>query len=193
MTTLLLLKLAGLVCLIVFVVFTFDVRRKGDMKPLLDGRLILANKVGLGLGFGIFAYVVITLESALPTDYLAIGLAYAGTLIVIKAKRDLGKHHTWAGYCKQTSKLEVSGIYSYIRHPLYTGVHLFSLGELAMLIFHAPYYLTLIAVLMGGLMVTFLTFTASKETDYLSEKLGEQFLRYKEEVHPFLPLRKYLG
>ena len=103
----------------------------------------------------------------------------------------MGICHTWAGYCKKSSELEVSGIYAYIRHPLYTGIHLFAVGELVTLIFHASWYLTLIAIMLGFFMISFLSITASKETDYLIKNLGEHFVRYKEQVHPFLPIKKY--
>jgi protein-S-isoprenylcysteine O-methyltransferase Ste14 len=65
------------------------------------------------------------------------------------------------------------------------------LGELLILIVHAPWYLALSAFVMGLLMVSFLVFAATKETDYLARCLGEGFMRYKEQVHPFLPLKKY--
>jgi hypothetical protein len=42
---------------------------------------------------------------------------------------------------------------------------------------------------MGVFMISFLTITASKETDYLTKNLGEHFIKYKEQVHPFLPIK----
>lgn len=82
-------------------------------------------------------------------DFLALVLTFLGTVIVVKSKLDLGICHTWAGYCKQPSELEVSGIYAYIRHPLYTGIHLFSVDELLTLALHAQWYLTLIRIIVS--------------------------------------------
>jgi len=56
---------------------------------------------------------------------------------------------------------------------------------------HAQWYLTLVAFAMGLLIILFLTITASKETNYLTKKLDKQFINYKKQVHPFLPLKKY--
>ena len=184
-------KVVQFVVMGVFVVFISDFRKKKGMVPLVNEKITTLVKFSYFVPLVICGYTLVVMETVTYFDFLGLALTSLGAFVVAKAKLDLGICHTWAGYCKQSSKLEVSGIYAYIRHPLYTGVHLFSIGELAMLIFHAPLYLSLIAVLMGGLMATFLTFMASKETNYLTQKLGDRFLRYKETVHPFLPLRKY--
>ena len=85
-----------------------------------------------------------------------------GAVEIIKAKLDMGICHTWAGYRKQSSKLEVSGIYSYRCHPLYLGVHLFSIGGLVTLTLHAQLYLIVVAVIMGFFVIAFLMIAAQK-------------------------------
>lgn len=114
-----------------------------------------------------------------------------GTFTVAKAKLDLGVCHTWTGYCKDSSSLKVDGIYAYIRHPLYTGIYLFIIGGLMTVITHAPWYLTTVALIMIVFVMTFLVFSSSKETAYLREQLGKEFKNYQEQVHPFLPVKKY--
>ena len=161
------------------------------MVPLVNEKITKLIKLTYFGPLLICVYTMATMETVLPYDYLALTLTVLGTLVVVKSKFDLGICHTWAGYCKTSSKLEVSGMYAYIRHPLYTGVALFSLGELAMLLFHAPLFLTVTAFILGLLVVNFLTFAATKETAYLTKHLGDLFIKYKQNVHPFLPLRKY--
>ena len=184
-------KLVQLVVMGVFVFFISDFRRKKEMVPLVNEKITNVIKVSYFVPLIICAYTLTQMKNITYLDFLALALTFLGAFMVAKAKLDLGINHTWAGYCKLSSKLEVNGIYAYIRHPLYTGVIVFSIGQLVTLINHASGYLTLIAVIMGEIVATFLTVTASKETDYLSEKLGEKYLKYKEKVHPFLPIRKY--
>ncbi|MFH1328265.1 MAG: methyltransferase [Candidatus Bathyarchaeota archaeon] len=175
----------------IFVVFISDFRKKTGMVPLVNEKITKLLKFSYFGPLIICAYTLATMDYLSYFDFLAVALTVFGTIVVVKSKLDLGICHTWAGYCKKSSELEVSGIYAYIRHPLYTGIHLFSVGELVTLTLHAQWYLTVVAVIMGGFMVSFLTITASKETAYLTKKLGEHFLRYKEKVHPFLPIKKY--
>lgn len=184
-------KLVQFMIMGVFVVFISDFRKKKGMVPLVNEKITKLLKVSYFIPVIICVYTLATVDYLTYFDFVALAFTFLGAVVVVKAKLDLGICHTWAGYCKQSSELEVSGIYAYIRHPLYLGVHLFSIGELVTLTLHAPWYLTLIAVIMGLFMVSFLTITASKETDYLTKNLGEHFIKYKEQVHPFLPIKKY--
>jgi len=175
----------------VFVVFISDFRKKTGMVPLVNEKITKLLKFSYFGPLIICGYTLAIMDYLTYFDFLALSLTVLGTIVVVKSKLDLGICHTWAGYCKKSSELEVSGIYAYIRHPLYSGIHLFSVGELVTLTLHAPWYLTLIAIIIGLFMTSFLSITASKETDYLTKNLGEHFVRYKEQVHPFLPIKKY--
>ena len=184
-------KLVQFIIMGVLVVFISDFRKKTGMVPLVSEKITKILKLSYFVPVIICAYTLATMDYITSFDFVALALTFVGAVVVVKAKLDLGICHTWAGYCKQSSKLEVRGIYSYIRHPLYMGVHMFSIGGLVTLTLHAQWYLTLVAVIMGLFMISFLTIAASKETDYLTKKLGEHFIRYKERVHPFLPIKKY--
>ncbi len=184
-------KLVQFITMGVFVFFISDFRKKTEMVPLVNEKITKLLKFSYFGPLIICGYTLAIMDYLTYFDFLALVLTFLGTIVVAKAKLDLGICHTWAGYCKKSSELEVSGIYAYIRHPLYTGIHLFSVGELLTLTFHAQWYLTLIAIIMGFFMISFLTITASKETDYLTKSIGDNFIRYKEQVHPFLPIKKY--
>lgn len=177
--------------IVIFLFFISDFRQKKGMTPLVNEKITKTLKFTYFGPVMIYAYTLITMNYLTVFDYAAFVLTITGALTVVKSKLDLGISHTWAGYCKKSSKLEINGIYAYIRHPLYTGVFLFSIGEITTLMIHAQWYLTLVAFTMGLLIILFLTITASKETNYLTKKLGEQFINYKKQVHPFLPLKKY--
>jgi len=142
-------KLVQFIIIGVFVVFISDFRKKKGMVPLVNEKITKLLKFSYFCPLIICGYTLAIMHYLSYLDFLALALTFLGTVIVVKSKLDLGICHTWAGYCKQSSELEVSGIYAYIRHPLYTGIHLFSVGELLTLTFHAQWHLTLIAVIMG--------------------------------------------
>jgi protein-S-isoprenylcysteine O-methyltransferase Ste14 len=133
------------------------------MIPFVDEKITMLFKLSYFILVTIFAYTIVTIDYLTSFDFVALALTFLGTVIIVEAKLDLGICHTWVGYCKQSSKLEVSGIYAYMRHPLYLGVHLFSIGGLVLLTFHAQFYLTIVAFIMGLFMILFLTIAASKD------------------------------
>ncbi|MCW8801776.1 MAG: hypothetical protein OQK81_00295 [Candidatus Bathyarchaeota archaeon] len=184
-------KLVQFLTMGIFVVFVSDFRQKKGMVPLVNEKITQLIKLTYFAPVIICAYTLTIIDYLTAFDYLAMILTVLGTLAVVKSKLDLGIAHTWAGYCSKSSKLEFTGIYAYIRHPLYTGVNLFCIGELLVLVFHAPWYLTVVAFVLGLFLISFLAVSASKETNYLTKKLGKEFINYKKQVHPFLPLKKY--
>lgn len=131
------------------------------------------------------------MDNVTIADFFALSLTLLGTVTAAKAKRDLGICHTWTGYCKESSSLRADGIYAYVRHPLYTGIYLFIMGGLSTIIIHSPWYLTTVVIGMVIFIMSFLAIAASKETNYLRNNLGKDFENYLEQVHPFLPLKKY--
>ena len=131
----------------VFVVFISDFRKKTGMVPLVNEKITKLLKFSYFGPLIICGYTLAIMDYLTYFDFLALSLTVLGTIVVVKSKLDLGICHTWAGYCKKSSELEVRGIYAYMPHPLYTGIHLFSVGELVMLTLHAPWYLTLIAII----------------------------------------------
>lgn len=191
MTVLVFYKVIQLLILLTFLVFISDLRKKEGMKPLLSSSLTLFAKVFYLGALGYYGYMVTTLERLLISDFIAIGLAFLGMLLVVKAKRDLGRSHTWAGYFMGSSKLIVEGIYAWIRHPVYTGIYIFILGGLSMLIPRAGGFSILGIAILSACIMAFLAIVARLETKLLIKELGEEFLAYQRQVHAFLPLRRY--
>ena len=175
---------------IIFVVFISDFRKKSGMTPLLDEKITRLLKISYLFPLIIFSYSLVVMENVTIVDFFGLSLTVLGTVTAAKAKLDLGICHTWTGYCKESSSLRADGIYAYIRHPLYTGIYLFIIGGLSTVTIHAPWYLTTVVVGMVIFIMSFLAIAASKETDYLRMQLGETFENYQQ-VHPFLPLKKY--
>ena len=176
---------------ITFAVFISDFKRKTGMVPLISEKWTYALKLLLLVPLFIYAYALITLPAVSPVDLFSFGLTFLGTALVVKAKWDLARHHTWAGFCMDAPKLVAHGIYSYIRHPLYVGVYLFVSGLTLTVTLHASWYLVVTAGLALVYILSFLAVSASRETRRLEKTLGREFTEYKRQVHFCLPLRKY--
>jgi protein-S-isoprenylcysteine O-methyltransferase Ste14 len=174
-----------------FAVFISDFKRKIGMVPLISEKWTYALKLLLLVPLFVYAYALITLPAVLPFDLFSFGLTLLGTVLVVKAKVDLARHHTWTGFCMDTPKLVAHGIYAYMRHPLYAGVYLFVSGLTLTVVLHASWCLVVPAGLALVYILSFLAVSASRETIRLEKKLGREFTEYKRQVHFCLPLRKY--
>ena len=176
---------------ITFAVFIADFRRKTGMVPLISEKWTYVLKLVLLAPLLVYAYALLTLNGLSLVDLAGFGLTFLGTALVVKAKWDLARHHTWTGFCMDAPKLVSHGIYSYIRHPLYAGVYLFVSGLMLTAALHASWYLVVPAGLALVYILSFLAVSASRETRRLEKKLGREFTEYKKQVHFCLPLRKY--
>jgi len=177
---------------LVFTVFISDFRKKKNMVPLVGERWTLVLKISVLFPLAVYVYVLVSLQWVSLLDLGALGLTLVGMFLVLKAKSDLARHHTWAGYCLTSAKLFARGIYAYIRHPLYTGIYLFIFGFLLTAVPHGGWQLSLIAAVPLVYVMGFLAYSASRETEMLKKKLGDEFLAYESQVHFCLPLRKYV-
>ncbi len=81
---------------------------------------------------------------------------------------------------EKTDRLITTGIYSLIRHPIYTAIKMALTGTL--LIFPNLYFLPV--VLIGWMGVSL---TALLEEDFLIKKFGETYLNYCNQTGRFLP------
>ena len=175
-----------------FAVFISDFKRKSGMVPLISEKWTYVLKLILMVPLFVYSYALLTLNGVLPVDMFSLGLTFLGTGLVMKAKWDLSRHHTWAGFCMEVPKLVVHGIYSYMRHPLYAGVYLFVSGLTLTIVMHTSLYLVLPTVFALAYILSFLAVSASRESKRLEQKLGREFIEYKKQVHFCLPRRKYM-
>ena len=188
-----LFKIAQFIILLAFAVFISDLRKKKGMRSLLNGKLTLSIKICYPILICTYGFIIATLELLLTLDFVALAVTFLGMLLVVKAKIDLGKYHTWAGFHFKATELVTEGVYAFIRHPMYTGVYIFVLGGLSTAIFRVPWFLTLVGLITLVYMMVLVPIIASRETVLLTQEFGDEFLRYQERVHAFLPLRKFRG
>lgn len=179
---------------ILVIIFTYsisDFSIKKDKIPIINKKLIQILEIFYLIPLCIYAYVILNSNSILCFDIPGCFLTSVGTLLVAKAKSDLGTQHVWTGYCLLNTKLVTKGIYAWIRHPLYTGICVFIIGGLISLIPRAPFLLIGVTLMVVIYILIFIIFVATKETKYLTEKLGDEFLKYKTQVYPFLPIKRF--
>lgn len=108
-------------------------------------------------------------------------LSVIGTIISISARKEIAAN--WTGphnyQIKKNHSLITSGIYQYIRHPIYLGMGINFLGvEILMqsyLIFLAP---------LGALMIFY---WAKREETLLTKYFKKDYLDYKRRTKMFLP------
>jgi protein-S-isoprenylcysteine O-methyltransferase Ste14 len=108
------------------------------------------------------------------------GALCAGVLFAIWARRTIGKDWSAEVQIKEGHELIRSGPYAHIRHPIYTGLLLATLGT-ALLIGE---YRGLLAVLM--FLVGF-TRKARKEEEFLAAEFGPAFDEHRRHTGFFLP------
>jgi len=112
--------------------------------------------------------------------WLGSALCAAGVLFAIWARRTIGKDWSAEVQIKEGHELIRSGPYAHIRHPIYTGLLLATLGT-ALLIGE---YRGLLAVLM--FLVGF-TRKARKEEEFLAAEFGPAFDEHRRHTGFFLP------
>jgi protein-S-isoprenylcysteine O-methyltransferase Ste14 len=85
-----------------------------------------------------------------------------------------------SGDIEDTTKLIKSGVYGYIRHPLYASLLLFGLGAFL----KDP---NLLGGIIGGILIISVEKTARIEEEYNTVQFGEQYSQYCEETNRFIP------
>jgi methanethiol S-methyltransferase len=86
----------------------------------------------------------------------------------------------WLGQQEVKSKLEVTGLHRYVRHPLYLGTFVFIWGWF---IFYPS-----VSFLICAFIITFYTLVALKfEEQKLIEEFGNDYIQYRKKVPSLIP------
>lgn len=141
-------------------------------------------------------FFVWKLQSLVFHDILAMVILCLGTILIVIAKKDLGKRHSWAGYASvEIDSFCLSGVYAWIRHPIYLGIMIVDIGFSFIIIPNFDFNLQLALTFLIGTFFTFifLVISSLRETKFLAEKFGQPFKDYSQQVYSFFPLRKYIN
>jgi len=164
-----------------FAFFISDFRNKKGMVLFVNKKLMFVIKAFYSVPMFIYLYVIINMENIFIHTYIGFILNFIGSFLVAKAKIDLGKYHTWTGHILSSTRIITDGIYAFI------------IGSIIMSINNHPFSFYSIVIIMAFIfsIMIFLAIIALKESDFLHEKFGEDFVDYKKQVHAFLPIRIY--
>ncbi len=188
MYTLVSFQLVQSMIVVALVLLIFDFRFRGE--SILGSKL----PVLIGVLFPLYClgYLLILfgfLESVTVMDWVSFVITVLSLILIIKARIDLRDYYTWPGQFKQSPKLIKSGLYNWIRHPIYFGIFLFVLGSLITVITHSVLMLGVLISLAGASLLAFTYFATEQEEYFLKMKLGGVYLNYKCRVDAFFPIK----
>ena len=134
---------------------------------------------------GLYALVALAFWYASPT-----GTSIALGLVPIAIGEGI---RLWAtGHLHKNDALTVTGVYAYVRHPLYLGTLLIAAGFLAMA--HSALALAVLPVLALFFFGYYLPYKDRIEGARLESLYGDEFRRYAAAVPRLLPrLRPYVA
>jgi protein-S-isoprenylcysteine O-methyltransferase Ste14 len=142
-----------------------------------------------GQGYVIIQVVLLVLvalaprvNSALPHLTLRIlggCLLGMGLLMGVLAVTKLGQNLTALPHPKEDSSLVTSGIYSLVRHPIYSSVILLAFGW-------ATWNASLLTLFLAFVLLGFFDIKARREEFYLQQKFVA-YANYKRRVKKFIP------
>ena len=170
-----------------FAVLISDFRRRDDAAPLLPTAAVVVLKLLYPIPFLAYLLVVIQLREVAGRDLLALTLTAGATILVVRARRDIGQSYTWTGYRRIRPVLVNRGVYARVRHPIYLGLWLFMAGGVITVFARVPLGAHVVIALSLAYIGTFITIAAVRETRHLSATLGEDFHRYRRSVGAFWP------
>ena len=147
----------------------------------------------IGWAFVAVQVVLLALVIFLPTgeawertpSVQAVGLALniAGLAIVALGAFGLGRSLTPTPVPVEAGELKTSGLYSRMRHPIYTGVMLLAMGI-------AGASGSLLRALAALALIAFFNMKARWEEERLAKKFGHDYEEYASQVNRFLPTPK---
>lgn len=104
-------------------------------------------------------------------------LIFSGLIIIIFG---------WKQVHSGNGQLVTGGLYRYIRHPQYSGFALAIIGFLIQ-------WPTIITMIMAPVLLLMYRRLAKAEEKVMIETFGEEYLKYREEVPAFIPIKKRRG
>ena len=115
-----------------------------------------------------------------PTDIAGTTIFIAGLLIRVIAQATLKRNYSGTLRIREGHTLITHGIYSHVRHPVYTGVILSALA--------IPIYTTSLPGLLIALLgIPLFNYRIGNEEKMLIQEYGDQYLEYMKTTPKLIP------
>jgi protein-S-isoprenylcysteine O-methyltransferase Ste14 len=143
----------------------------------------VANFAAFGLFFPSLLILSGSSEAsmALPLALSGCLLAVAGAALVLRSRAELGPAWSFVPEADQDTGLVTTGPYRLVRHPIYLGLVLLTLGQA--LAFSS--WLACLIVLVG--IVPTFAWRARAEETLLSRTFGERYALYRRQTKMIIP------
>ncbi len=148
---------------------------------LLIGGLFLSNLPFLsGFGTPISSLTILLVPHSIVINVVIIVFAVTGLIVALIARRTLAGNWSRAVAFKEDHELITTGLYHYVRHPIYTGV-------LLMILATALSVGTLSAGIGFVIIVLGLWFKLRAEEELLTVHFPKEYLAYKDRTKALIP------
>ena len=157
-------------------------RRQEGLFILLTLRPIsLASMLGL-LTFLVSPHLMAWSSVPLPMGvrWAGVGLGVLGGVLLVWTMRTLGSNLTDTVVTRRRHTLVTAGPYRFVRHPFYGAS---ALAILANTLTAANWFVGL----TGMAALTLLVIRTSTEEEHLTQRFGQDYVRYKSQTARFLP------
>jgi len=108
-------------------------------------------------------------------------LAFAGAVLVVRSRTELGPAWSFVPKADEGSGLVTAGPYRLVRHPIYLGFLLFTMGE-ALAFNSWP----AVMIVLSGIAPT-LAWRARAEEKLLSRTFGDRYAAYRQRTRMIIP------
>ncbi|MEG4282936.1 isoprenylcysteine carboxylmethyltransferase family protein [Microcoleus sp. A006_D1] len=150
---------------------------RGEYLVLLQGAL-LAGFAILPV-YQIPGFKIQSTQLIYLTWFLASMLGLGALILIIKGLIDLGKNLTPLPYPIENGELIQPGIYSIVRHPLYSGLILAALGW-------TIFQMSLSHLIASAILLIFFDIKSNREETWLTEKYPD-YSEYSQRVKKIIP------
>ena len=148
---------------------------------LLIGGLFLSNLPFLAkVGDFISSLTILLIPSSIVINVVIIVFAVTGLIVALIARRTLAGNWSRAVAFKEDHELITTGLYHYVRHPIYTGV-------LLMILATALSVGTLSAGIGFVIIVLGLWFKLRAEEELLTKHFPKEYSAYKDRTKALIP------
>jgi protein-S-isoprenylcysteine O-methyltransferase Ste14 len=142
--------------------------------------LIFLFMEGFGLLMPVYPFAVVLTPSSRAIQVVSVVMVILGLIIAVLARRMLASN--WSSHIdlKKGHELITTGIYSAVRHPIYTGILLMTLGT-------SLFKGTVGLLIFFLIMLAFMLFKIREEEELLMEHFPEEYPAYKRRAKALIP------